>query len=186
MRKFGRFLFGFLAVLTALILPSGWKPEYVVSPIAKDDGVTPESRRQGHDLAEPPPKWIALSVAGLFCTIICIMFLLHWLHTTIRYKHPEPVVTQYQQSFQHAPYSETDIARAWKKIDEATKRNLETYHWVDRKSGLVGIPIARAMQLIVTEGLPARAGRAPAFPSPTQEMKPIYQTEKVDEITQSH
>jgi hypothetical protein len=42
---------------------------------------------------------------------------------------------------------------------------LDTYGWVDPASGTVRIPIDRAMQLLLQQGLPARA-QAPAGASP--------------------
>ena len=39
---------------------------------------------------------------------------------------------------------------------------LTTYGWVDKKAGIVRIPINRAMELLVKRGLPADAGTAPA------------------------
>jgi hypothetical protein len=45
---------------------------------------------------------------------------------------------------------------------------LDTYGWVDRENGVVRIPIERAMQLIVKQGLPSRpnppAVEGPQFP----------------------
>ena len=40
------------------------------------------------------------------------------------------------------------------KFQKGDQAQLETYGWVDRRTGLVRIPIARAMQLLVERGLP--------------------------------
>jgi hypothetical protein len=45
-----------------------------------------------------------------------------------------------------------DLARFLAKEDET----LSTYGWVDRKAGVVRIPIERAMEIVAREGLPKR------------------------------
>ncbi|HEY4120590.1 MAG TPA: hypothetical protein VGM56_22150 [Byssovorax sp.] len=42
------------------------------------------------------------------------------------------------------------------------ERVLRGYAWIDRGNGVVSIPIDRAMELVVTRGLPARAASPPA------------------------
>ncbi len=45
------------------------------------------------------------------------------------------------------------------QAQEATELN--TYGWIDRQSGIVRLPIARAIDLILQQGLPVRATNAP-------------------------
>lgn len=182
MHRLGRILFGFFAMIVAIFLPAGRQAHDVASPSERADGVS-QALRDGHDPSEPPPKWVGIFVAGLFLTIITTMILVHWLQTAIGGPSATPAVTQNQQSFRHAPYAESDIGRAWVKVNQATKANLETYHWVDRRAGKIGVPIKRAMDLIAREGLPARVGKAPEFPEAADEMSPLFQTEKINEVT---
>jgi hypothetical protein len=49
-----------------------------------------------------------------------------------------------------------------RRIEEEQTSRLQGYHWVDRQQGLVQIPIERAMQLLVLEGMQAYAPLAPA------------------------
>ena len=63
--------------------------------------------------------------------------------------------------------------------NEQAKRRLETYGWIDRKNGIIRIPIERASELIARQGLPSRQGKPPAFSSPDLESPPIKETEKV-------
>ncbi|HLW43937.1 MAG TPA: hypothetical protein VKS00_05565 [Candidatus Acidoferrales bacterium] len=44
---------------------------------------------------------------------------------------------------------------------EAQTKELDTYGWVDRQNGVVRIPIDRAMQLLLTHGLPVRRSEQP-------------------------
>jgi hypothetical protein len=42
------------------------------------------------------------------------------------------------------------------------QQRLHSYRWVDRSTGVVSIPIERAMELVVQRGLPARAAPPPS------------------------
>jgi hypothetical protein len=54
---------------------------------------------------------------------------------------------------------------AFKQLRATEDAVLNTYGWVDRESGIVHIPIERAMELLLQRGLPAR----PPDQQPTQE-----------------
>ncbi|HEX3747354.1 MAG TPA: hypothetical protein VHW09_25635 [Bryobacteraceae bacterium] len=48
-----------------------------------------------------------------------------------------------------------------KAIREAEDNTLTTYGWVDQQKGIVRIPIAKAMDMVVAKGLPVRAATPP-------------------------
>lgn len=47
----------------------------------------------------------------------------------------------------------------WQRLRAEQEQRLERYGWVDRPAGVAHVPIARAIDLIVERGLPARGGR---------------------------
>jgi hypothetical protein len=49
-----------------------------------------------------------------------------------------------------------------KAIRDAEDQVLNTYGWVDQQKGVVRIPIAQAMDLVVKKGLPVRAAAPPS------------------------
>jgi len=51
-----------------------------------------------------------------------------------------------------------------KDVRKDQRRLLDRYEWVDRTSGVVRIPVERAMDLIAERGLPYRAEAPPAPP----------------------
>lgn len=54
------------------------------------------------------------------------------------------------------------------------ERNVNTYSWVDRQAGIVRIPISKAMDLILAQGLPTRAAsEAPAGAAAPDPAPPI-------------
>jgi hypothetical protein len=52
---------------------------------------------------------------------------------------------------------------------EQQQQALDSYGWVDQHNGVVRIPIARAMDLLLERGLPARPAGAPAAVSRQQQ-----------------
>jgi hypothetical protein len=62
-----------------------------------------------------------------------------------------------------APQLEETPAIDWQRQLEAEEHVLNTYGWVDRKDGIVRIPIGRAIDLLVQQGLPSRQA-APVSP----------------------
>jgi hypothetical protein len=54
------------------------------------------------------------------------------------------------------PRLQVDEAADLAAVHRAEDSVLSTYGWVSRDSGLVRVPIQRAMALLVTQGLPAR------------------------------
>jgi hypothetical protein len=67
------------------------------------------------------------------------------------------------------PRVETKDKQERLRIEAEQARRLDRYRWVDRKDGIVQIPIERAMQLLASEGMQAYAPLAPAkaLTSPT-------------------
>src|SRR5207253_2757810 len=54
------------------------------------------------------------------------------------------------------PRLETAEGESFAAYQAAEQQRLTSYTWVDRQSGTVSIPIARAMDLVAQRGLPAR------------------------------
>ncbi|MGH7995077.1 MAG: hypothetical protein ACREFX_01860 [Opitutaceae bacterium] len=55
-------------------------------------------------------------------------------------------------TFQHGPAEKPQILRVWQDVDREERGHLHTYGWVDRKAGVVRIPIENAMRLLVRQG----------------------------------
>jgi hypothetical protein len=132
--------------------------------------------------AEARPIWIV--AGGLVVTVALVVggisLMFAWLHgrdsaqqqktrvdrvtaavAATRPQFPEP-------RLQVAP--QVDLATLRAREDE----ELKTYGWVDRKDGVVRIPIERAMDLMVRKGLPARGD--PNAPKPTLTPLDMQQT----------
>ena len=137
-----------------------------------------ESQKAGHEISGPSPKAIPIFVGCFFGTIFAVMAVLGFFYIRMYHRRAAIPVPRAETSFKYAPRAETSITRDWDAINEQTLRHLETYGRIDQKKGILRIPIERAMELIAHEGLPARAGKPPAFPPPDQESQPVMETEK--------
>src|SRR5438067_109685 len=54
-------------------------------------------------------------------------------------------------SFRHGPDERTSIEESWMEQDAAVSRHLGGYSWADKQTGVVRIPVDRAMDLLVQE-----------------------------------
>lgn len=75
-----------------------------------------------------------------------------------------------------APRLQVYAVRHWKDFQAAERERLSTYGWMDRSTGVVHVPIERAMDLIAVRGL----GPLPAAPvaMPAAEATPGAETPK--------
>lgn len=178
-----RLLLAVPAVLISLVwsvfFPSGTSTIPVATASSTDaDAPSAESQEDGHELSDASPKIIALFVVGLFVTIFFAMATLGWMYMHLYAKGAAMPVRPRQQSFKHSASARTSIAKDWNAIDTLAHQRLDGYGWMDRTNGSVRIPIARAVELVAKEGLPARAGQPPDFPSPNQEKLPLQELER--------
>lgn len=67
-------------------------------------------------------------------------------------QHGEPVATKPESPPMPTVYA--DLA----KVRETSAETLSTYGWVDRKAGVVRIPIERALELVAQRGVPKGKG----------------------------
>lgn len=104
----------------------------------------------------------ALAAFGgaIVVTVAIVMLFSWWLFGILTYVHPVgPTPTPFASSRQLPPEPrlqpkpEVDLQRY---LDEENAE-LNSYGWVDRQAGVVHIPIERAMQLLLQQGLPVRA-----------------------------
>ncbi len=177
-----------LALLGALLFPERPQPAPPSRlPSAPDpDAPSAESQTIGHEVSDANPKVIGLFVLGLFAVIFACMGALGWMYAHLYTTSPAIPVKHAQGSFKFAPRAQTSIAKDWEEIDRLAHQRLDGYGWANRAQGTLHIPIARAVELVVKEGLPARAGQTPFFPPPDQEKLPLTDLQTTTNATQFH
>jgi hypothetical protein len=96
------------------------------------------------ETSDASPRVIATAgaiVAGGVLAVLAIAWLL-WSG------HPQTRRTRADQSFLYGPADRPDVLRQWPAIERAARAHLSRYEWVDRRAGIVRIPIDQAMRRI--------------------------------------
>ncbi|HEY1769925.1 MAG TPA: hypothetical protein VGG02_06690 [Chthoniobacterales bacterium] len=102
-----------------------------------------------------------LFVAGLVLSITAICFLTaEGLMKHMRHSHKTAAVVQAVGEGSHFPQPRLEVYPTRDLINSrgASEMELNSYGWVDRKTGTAHIPIARAMELLAARGLPEVGG----------------------------
>ena len=157
--------------------PAGRLPE------PDPDAPSAQSQEDGHEVSDASPKVIGLFVIGLFAMIFAAMAALGWMYAHLYTTASAIPVKRGEASFRYAPRAKTSIAKDWDAINASAHARLDGYGWTDRAQNAVHIPIARAVDIIAREGLPARGGQTPAFPPLDQEKLPLMDLETVTDAT---
>jgi len=110
-------------------------------------------------------KWLFWVIGFLFIFGLAIHGILAWFQSSLKHTAPptdrwQPVqptpragsVPQRFPVLQVSPPLDLQTFRAREQAE------LETYGWINRTAGVVRIPIERAMDLVLQQGLPSREG----------------------------
>lgn len=98
-------------------------------------------------------RWFVVGLAGLlvFTAIICGAMLWVFLALVPSAKEHLPSLPEARAAM---PVLQADPYKDAEQIKLQTSRRLNSYGWVDRNSGIVHIPIERAMRILVDRGMP--------------------------------
>ena len=127
--------------------------------------ISPESLQRKHEAQDPPIGWILL-VAGsvALTTVICLGVVWAMMDTYTKNRPTQParelgVISAPNlaplQRFP-APNLQLKPRDDLLALNARAEQELATYGWLDRTAGVVRLPIARAMDLLVQRGLPAQ------------------------------
>jgi hypothetical protein len=129
---------------------------------------TPPSRPNGagHEQTDAQAGWIFAILFFLGIGGIALHFVvLGALNTFQRQAAPSDRLSAVTQARQAAtawtnrfPPLQVNPPNDWRAFREREEAQLNTYGWIDRTAGVVRIPIARAIDLLLEAGLPVRQG----------------------------
>jgi hypothetical protein len=111
----------------------------------------------------PPPDYetrdaaarpVALAALVAACGVAGVLAVSAWIYHARYAGRPTAPFAAGEKTFTHGAEWQSSVARDWADQDRRTQHNLTTYGWIDRKSGVVRIPIERAMSLIAREATP--------------------------------
>ena len=117
----------------------------------KEEEILPRPKCEASD-ADPR---VAAILAGSMAAIVAVGLLFGLLLVG----RPEGMGTEADPGlFQHGPEARTDIEAAWTALGKNAASVPDQYAWVDRRAGVVQVPIGRAIDLVCAEEA-AKAGK---------------------------
>ncbi len=113
----------------------------------------------GHEERDTNIRAILWFAAGLVATLVAVLLLTKWMFHAFPEPQGEAGLPSAQiaaQSVPPEPRLQVNAPEDLKNMREREDRALDSYGWVDRESGIVRIPIQRAIDLLAERGLPPR------------------------------
>ena len=95
----------------------------------------------------------------LIFTVLCMAFI-NWLFDTMKYRSdagqvpPLGILSLTETPSSPQPAFPMYPARKLAEFRQAEDRHLDSYGWLDRQAGVGHIPVDRAMDLMIQQGLP--------------------------------
>ena len=143
--------------------------------IKHDAGHLPEPTPEpSYEKRDASTRWLFGLVSILSLCIVASEAVLHRVKAGLE-KKPEPTdhwtgAPQPAGGFwneANAPRLQVSAPEDLSRFREREEAELNTYGWINRTSGVVRIPVARAMDLLLERGLPVRAGIGESRLGPT-------------------
>jgi hypothetical protein len=125
-----------------------------------------ENPKHRHETREAVPRYILYFALGVAVSVAA-GFLVSWgtlVYFRKHQQHPAPKSAVSRGRVLPPPGMPQLQAHPDTELQEYLKRQhdiLDSYGWVNRKNGVVRIPIQRAMNILLQEGLPARNSKTP-------------------------
>lgn len=105
----------------------------------------------GHEASDASLRVIGVIAAALAIGVAAVLLVSYALFAGTRGRRPLGPELGKRADFQNGPEERTAIAQDWAELDAENRRNLTTYGWIDRRAGIVRIPVDRAMDLMAGE-----------------------------------
>jgi hypothetical protein len=121
----------------------------------------PAQRSRDNPDVEYEREDLKLTVIALAALAVLAYLVLTPLVVRIAYPDAAQDVSRARSAFPPAPRLQTDPADDLRRFRIAEAARLERYGWVDREHGVVHIPIEKAMEDAVANGIPGFPRGAP-------------------------
>jgi hypothetical protein len=108
------------------------------------------STRPGAETEDASPKLVGAIVASL--TLIVAFGLIGGMLIVRRSDmEAEEMQRGSDEFFEHGILAASDVDRSWAEINRSSASETGGYAWIDRRSGIVRVPIDRAIDLVCAE-----------------------------------
>jgi hypothetical protein len=124
----------------------------------------PESLAAKHETTDVHSKPLVLSALVLALAVACVCFFLIWFFDRLEnraQRHDSQISPLAESQTPPAPRLQTRPANDLARMRAAEDRALSGYRWIDKKLGVVQLPIDRAMDLLLEQGLPKTEAEVP-------------------------
>ena len=145
---------------------------------------------RGHESRDANPSWIFVIIIFLFVFGMGIHGILAWFLSALKNKvpprdqwQPLPGVASALPPPPPYPVLQVSPAADLKEFRTHEDSELSSYGWIDRTSGIVRLPIERAMELVLQQGLPARTSTNASRTGPStyqlMQQRPLHRQEEI-------
>ena len=114
----------------------------------------------GHERRDIDVRVVTWFAIGLVLAAVGIFLAVVGLYKLFEAQHPSPDapsrIAWNPRLLAPEPRLQIYPTADWEKYQGEEKKKLNSYGWVDRRNGVIRIPIERAMELVVQRGLPTR------------------------------
>lgn len=107
----------------------------------------PGTTRPRHEPSDASAGTVGLITAALLFLVVAGIL---GGAATVRFSRAQPVAPG-TTPFAGGAQSRPDIQRSWQDYERESEVHMGGYAWVDRKAGIVRIPLSRAMDLVADE-----------------------------------
>jgi hypothetical protein len=122
----------------------------------------PESLEAGYEKRDVNIRgilWLAVGViAAAIVVHVCLWILLQEYRAMARRQDPKLSPLAAEKTFSPPPRLQSEPIRDYHQFQAEQDALLQHYSWVDKKEGIVRIPVSRAMDVLVERGLPNPKG----------------------------
>ena len=131
---------------------------------AHDEYIPPPGMK--HETRDLSTRVVVAFAALLLVAAVVIHLVVWWMYASMGRAHDSAYTRQYPLAPVGAPRQppaprlQTQPREELKRMRQEADRVLTGYGWADPNTGRVRLPIDRAMQLLLEQGLPSRAGGA--------------------------
>ena len=137
------------------------------------EGPSPASLDAKHELRDVRSKPLVVSALVLALSVALVCVFLIWFFDKLedRARRLDPQLSPLiGAQTAPSPRLQTDPADDLARLRAAEERALGGYRWVDKERGVVQLPVDRAMELLLEEGLPKTGAEVPLV-EPTEESR---------------
>jgi hypothetical protein len=114
----------------------------------------------GHEPSDLKPRSIALFAAALALAIVAVLAVSRWLFEYAAFRQAKQQVAAsplaHTREATPEPRLQLQGAKELQEMRKAEDAVLNSYGWIDKGSGVVRIPVDRAIEVLAEKGLPAR------------------------------